>query len=72
MQMTANFSSEAIAARRSWNVIFNITKGKNPTINMESYKQLIFFKKEGKITASSNEQKLIEFITRKSKRFSSG
>ena len=70
--MTANFSSETTAARRSWNVIFNKTKGKNLTINTESYKQLIFFKKEGKIMASSNEQKLIEFITRKSKRFSSG
>ena len=62
--LTTDLSEEALQARREWQDIFKVLKGKNlqPTL---LYLARISFKIDGEIKGFSDKQKLREFSTMK-------
>uniref|UniRef100_A0A8D1V4Y2 L1 transposable element dsRBD-like domain-containing protein n=1 Tax=Sus scrofa TaxID=9823 RepID=A0A8D1V4Y2_PIG len=64
IRLSAGFSTETLQARREWQDIFKVLKGKNlpPRI---LYPARISFKIEGEIKNLSNKQKLKEYSNMK-------
>ena len=62
--LTADFSAETLQARREWQDIFKVLKGKNPQPRLLCPSR-ISFKIDGKIKSFSDKQKLREFSTPK-------
>uniref|UniRef100_A0A8D1CX20 L1 transposable element dsRBD-like domain-containing protein n=1 Tax=Sus scrofa TaxID=9823 RepID=A0A8D1CX20_PIG len=64
IRLSADFSTETLQARREWQDIFKVLKGKNlqPRI---LYPAIISFKVEGEIKNFSNKQKLKEYSNTK-------
>ena len=62
IRLTVELSAETLQARREWEPIFNILKGKNfqPRI---SYPAELSFISEGKIKSFANKQELRDFVT---------
>ena len=63
--LTADLSAETLQARREWQDIFKVLKGKNLQLRL-LYPARISFKTDGEIKSFSNKQKLREFSTTKS------
>ena len=63
--LTADLSAETLQARREWQDIFKVLKGKNIQPRL-LYLARISFKIDGKIISISDQQKLREFSTTKS------
>ena len=63
--LTADLSAETLQARREWQDIFKVLKGKNIQPRL-LYLARISFKIDGKIISISDHQKLREFSTTKS------
>ena len=64
IDLTADLSAEALQARREWQDIFKVLKGKNLQPRL-LYLTRISFKIDGKIKRFSDKQKLKEFSTTK-------
>ena len=64
MRLSADFSTETLQARREWQDIFKVLKGKSVQPRI-LYPARISSKLEGKIKNFSNEQKLQEYINTK-------
>ena len=62
--LTADLSAETLQARREWQDIFKILKGKNLQLRW-LYLERISFKTDGEIKSFSDRQKLREFSTTK-------
>ena len=62
--LTANLSAETLKARREWQDIFKVLKGKNLQPRL-LYPASISFKIDGEIKNFSDKQKLREFSTTK-------
>ena len=64
MRLTSDLSAETLQARREWQDIFKMMKGKNlqPTL---LYPARISFRFDGKIKTFTDKQKLKEFSTTK-------
>ena len=62
--LTAKFSAETLQARREWQDIFKVLKGKNLQPRL-LYPARISFKIDGEIKSFSDKQKLREFSTTK-------
>ena len=64
LSLTVDLSAETLQARREWQDIFKVLKGKNlqPIL---LYPARISFKIDGEIKSFSDKQKLTEFITTK-------
>ena len=62
--LTADFSSETLQARREWQDIFKVMKGKNLQPRL-LYPARISFRFDGKIKIFTDKQKLREFSTTK-------
>ena len=62
--LTADLSAETLQARRDWQDIFKVLKGKNIQPRL-LYLARISFKIDGKIMSISDQQKLREFSTTK-------
>ena len=64
IHLTAYLSAETLQARREWQDIFKVLKGKNPQPRL-MYPERISFKIDGDISSFSDKQKLREFSTTK-------
>ena len=64
IHLTADLSSETLQARREWQDIFKVLKGKNLQPRL-LYPARISFKIDGEIKTFSDKQKLREFSTTK-------
>ena len=64
IHLTADLSAEILQARREWQDIFKVQKGKNLQPRL-LYPARISFKIDGEIESSSDKQKLREFRTTK-------
>ena len=64
IHLTADLSAETLQARREWQDIFKILKGKNLQPRL-LYSARISFKIDGEIKSFSDKPKLREFSTRK-------
>ena len=64
IHLTADLSAETLQARREWQVIFKVLKGKNLQPRL-LYPARISFKIDGEIKSFSDKQKLREFSTTK-------
>ena len=62
--LTADLSAETLQARRGWQDVFNVLKGKNLQPRL-LYLAKISFKIDGEIKSFSDNQKLREFSTTK-------
>ena len=62
--LTANFSAEILQARREWQNIFKVLKGKNLKPGLQ-YPARISFRIDGELKNFSDKQKLREFSTTK-------
>ena len=62
--LTADLSAETLQARREWQDIFKVLKGKNIQPRLQ-YLARISFKIDGEIKSFSDKQKLKEFSTTK-------
>ena len=62
--LTADLSAETLQARREWQNIFKVLKGKNLQLRL-LYVAKISFKIDGEIKSFSDKQKLREFSTTK-------
>ena len=62
--LTANLSAETLQARREWQDIFKVLKGKNLQPRLQ-YPARISFKIDWEIQSFSDKQKLREFSTTK-------
>ena len=62
--LTADLSAETLQARREWQDIFKVLKGKNLQPRL-LYPVRISFKTDGEIKSFSDKQKLREFSTTK-------
>ena len=65
IHLTADVSPETLQARRDWQDIFKVLKGKNIQPRLP-FLAKISFKTDGEIKSFSDEQKLREFSTAKS------
>ena len=63
--LTAGLSAETLQAKREWQDIFKVLKGKNLQPRL-LYPERISFKIDGEIKSFSDKQKLREFSTTKS------
>ena len=63
-RLTADLSAETLQARREWQDIFKVLKGKNLQPRL-LYPARILFKIDGEIKSFSDKQKLREFSTTK-------
>ena len=64
IHLTADLSAETLQARREWQDIFKVLKGKNLQAKL-MYPAKISFKIDGEIESFSDKQKLREFSTTK-------
>ena len=64
IRLTADLSAETLQARREWQDIFKVLKGKNLQAKL-MYPAKISFKIDGEIESFSDKQKLREFSTTK-------
>ena len=64
IRLTADLSAETLQARREWQNIFKVLKGKNLQSRLP-YPARISFKIDGEIKSFSDKQKLREFSTTK-------
>ena len=64
IHLTAGLSAETLQARREWQDIFKVLKGKNLQPRL-LYPARISFKIDGEIKSFSDKQKLREFSTTK-------
>ena len=64
MHLTSDLSAESLQARREWQDIFKVLKGKNLQLRL-LYPTRILFKIDGEINSFSEKQKLREFSTTK-------
>ena len=64
IHLTADFLTETLGARRKWQDIFKVLKGKNLQPRLQ-YPARISFKIDGEIKSFLNKQKLREFSTTK-------
>ena len=64
ISLTADLSAETLQARREWQDIFKVLKGKNLQPRL-LYPARILFKIDGEIKSFSDKQKLREFSTTK-------
>ena len=64
MCFTADLSAETLQARREWQDIFKVLKGKNLQPRLQ-YPSRILFRINGEIKSFSDKQKLREFSTTK-------
>ena len=64
IRLTADFSAETLQARREWQHIFKVLKGKNLHPRL-LYSAWISFKIDGEIKSFSDKQRLREFSTTK-------
>ena len=64
MLLTADLSAETLQARREWQDIFKVLKGKYLQPRLQ-YPARISFKIDAEIKSSSDKQKLREFSTTK-------
>ena len=64
IRLTADLSAETLQARREWQDIFKVLKGKNLQPRL-LYPSRISFKIDGEIKSFSDKQKLREFSTTK-------
>ena len=64
IRLTANLSAETLQARREWQDIFKVMKGKNLQPRL-LYPARISFRFEGEIKTFTDKQKLREFSTSK-------
>ena len=64
IRLTADISAEALQARREWQDIFNVMKGKNLQPRLV-YPAKISFRFDGEIKTFTDKQKLKEFSTTK-------
>ena len=64
IRISADFSTETLQARREWQEIFKVLKGKNMQPRI-LYPARISFKIEGEIKIFSNKQKLKEYSNTK-------
>ena len=62
--LTADLSAETLKARREWQDIFKVLKGKNLQPRLQ-YLARILFKTDGEIKSFSDKEKLREFSTTK-------
>ena len=62
--LTADLSAETLQARKEWQDIFELPKGKNLQLTLQ-YPASISFKTDGEIKRFSERQKLREFSTTK-------
>ena len=62
--LTADFSAETLQARREWQDIFKVMKGKNLQPRL-LYPARISFRLDGEIKSFRDKQKLREFSTTK-------
>ena len=63
-RLTADLSAETLQAKREWQDIFNVMKGKNLQPRL-LYPAMIPFRFDGEIKTFTNKQKLREFSTTK-------
>ena len=61
MRLPGDFSTETLQARREWQDVFKVLKGKNLQHRILCLAR-ISFKMEGKLNNFSNKQKLKEYI----------
>ena len=64
IQLTADLSAETLQARREWQHIFKVMKGKNLQPRLH-YPARISFRFDGQIKTFKDKQKLTEFSTTK-------
>ena len=64
IRLTADLSAETLQARREWQDIFKVLKGKNLQLRLR-YPARISFKIDEEIKSFSDKQKLREFSTTK-------
>ena len=64
IRLTADLSAETLQARREWQVIFKVMKGKNIQARL-LYPARISFRFDGEIKTFTDKQKLREFSTTK-------
>ena len=64
IQLTADLSAETLQARKEWQNIFNVLKGKNLRPRL-LYPERLSFKIDGEIKNFPDKQKLGEFSTTK-------
>ena len=64
MRLTADISAETLQARREWQDIFKVMKGKNLQPGL-LYPARISFRFDGEIKTFTDKQKLREFSTTK-------
>ena len=64
IRLTADLSAETLQARREWQDIFKVLKGKNLQPRL-LYQARISFKTDGEIKSFSDKQKLGDFSTTK-------
>ena len=64
IKLTAELSAETLQARRQWQVIFKVMKGKNPQRRL-FYPARISFKFDREIKSFTDKEKLTEFSTTK-------
>jgi len=64
MRLTADLSAETLQARREWQDIFKVLKGKKQQPRLQ-YLANISFKTDGEMKSFSDKQKLREFSTTK-------
>ena len=62
IRLTADFSAEALQARREWHDIFKVMKGKNLQPRL-LYSTRVSFRFDGEIKRFTDKQKLREFST---------
>ena len=62
IKLTAELSAETLQARRQWQVIFKVMKGKNPQRRL-FYPARISFKFDREIKSFTDKEKLTEFST---------
>ena len=63
-RLTADFSAETLQARKEWNNIFKVMKGKNLQPRL-LYPARISFRFDGEIKSFTDKKKLREFSTTK-------
>ena len=64
IRLTADLSAETLQARREWQGIFKVMKGKNLQPRLH-YPARISFRSDGEIKTFTDKQKLREFSTTK-------
>jgi hypothetical protein len=64
MKITADFSTETLRARKSWNEVFQVLRENNFSSRI-LYPEKLLFKIEGEIKVLHDKQKLKQYMTTK-------